>query len=191
MLVNEQIFVSLLSVAAGAGIGAAAAALFVPLIQIAYAAEQQMVPLRLVLEAGDCARLFGVVGAVMGICLCVLGALGGAAQDRAGAEAGGGCVMMQEMLQAKGVSRAFPAPGGGEFWALRGIDLSAPAGKLTILKGRSGSGKTTLLNILSALDPPTAGEVILDGREITALSDRERTALRPHAGGVCVPVRGR
>ena len=86
--------------------------------------------------------------------------------------------MMQEMLQAKGVSRAFPAPGGGAFWALRGIDLSAPAGKLTILKGRSGSGKTTLLNILSALDPPTAGEVILDGREITALSDRERTALR-------------
>lgn len=86
--------------------------------------------------------------------------------------------MMQDMLQAKGVSRAFPAPGGGEFWALRGIDLSAPAGKLTILKGRSGSGKTTLLNILSALDPPTAGEVILDGREITALSDRERTALR-------------
>ena len=86
--------------------------------------------------------------------------------------------MMQEMLQAKGVSRAFPAPGGGEFWALRGIDLSAPAGKLTILKGRSGSGKTTLLNILSALDPPTAGEVILDGRKITALSDRERTALR-------------
>ena len=85
---------------------------------------------------------------------------------------------MQEMLQAKGVSRAFPAPGGGEFWALRGIDLSAPAGKLTILKGRSGSGKTALLNILSALDPPTAGEVILDGREITALSDRERTALR-------------
>ena len=86
--------------------------------------------------------------------------------------------MMQEMLQAKGVSRAFPAPGGGEFWALRGIDLSAPAGKLTILKGRSGSGKTTLLNILSALDPPTAGEVILDGRKITALSDRECTALR-------------
>ena len=71
-----------------------------------------------------------------------------------------------------------PRAGRGEFWALRGIDLSAPAGKLTILKGRSGSGKTTLLNILSALDPPTAGEVILDGREITALSDRERTALR-------------
>lgn len=75
MLLNEQIFVSLLSVAAGAGIGGAAAALFVPLIQIAYAAEQQMVPLRLVLQGSDCARLFGVVGAVMGICLCVLGVL--------------------------------------------------------------------------------------------------------------------
>ena len=85
---------------------------------------------------------------------------------------------MQEMLMAKGVSRAFPAPGGGVFYALRGIDLVAPTGKLTILKGRSGSGKTTLLNILSALDPPTSGEVFLQGREITALSDRERTALR-------------
>ena len=49
---------------------------------------------------------------------------------------------------------------------LKGIDLKVPKGKLTILKGRSGSGKTTLLNILSALDEPTAGELVIDGENV-------------------------
>ena len=69
------------------------------------------------------------------------------------------------MLRARGVTRAFPVS-GGKFWALRGIDADIPAGALTILKGRSGSGKTTLLNILSALDRPTAGEVLFDGQDV-------------------------
>ncbi len=81
------------------------------------------------------------------------------------------------MLRARGVTRAFPVS-GGKFWALKGIDADIPAGALTILKGRSGSGKTTLLNILSALDRPTAGEVLFDGRDIVRLSEDERTRLR-------------
>ena len=85
---------------------------------------------------------------------------------------------MQHMLTAKGVGRAFPVAGGEEFWALKDIDLDAPAGRLTILKGRSGSGKTTLLNILSALDEPTRGSVWLDGREVTKMGEDARARLR-------------
>ena len=81
------------------------------------------------------------------------------------------------MLRAQGVTRAFPVS-GGKFWALRGIDADIPAGALTILKGRSGSGKTTLLNILSALDRPTAGEVLFDGQDVARMSEDERTRLR-------------
>lgn len=73
MLVNEQIWISGLAIAAGAGIGAAAAKLYVPLIQIAYAASDQMVPLRVMSSAVDNARLLGIVGAVMVICLFILG----------------------------------------------------------------------------------------------------------------------
>ena len=81
------------------------------------------------------------------------------------------------MLRARGVTRAFPVS-GGKFWALRGIDADIPAGALTILKGRSGSGKTPLLNILSALDRPTAGEVLFDGQDVARMSEDERTRLR-------------
>ena len=81
------------------------------------------------------------------------------------------------MLRARGVTRAFPVS-GGKFWALRGIDADIPAGALTILKGRSGSGKTTLLNILSALDRPTADEVLFDGQDVARMSEDERTRLR-------------
>lgn len=81
------------------------------------------------------------------------------------------------MLRARGVTRAFPVS-GGKFWALRGIDADIPAGALTILKGRSGSGKTTLLNILAALDKPTSGEVLLDGKLLSAIKERDISAFR-------------
>ena len=81
---------------------------------------------------------------------------------------------MDYMLEARNVSRGFPMPGGETYMALKGVDLYAPAGKLTILKGRSGSGKTTLLNILSALDEPTGGKIILNGKDITGMSENAR-----------------
>lgn len=85
---------------------------------------------------------------------------------------------MDYMLEAKNVSRGFPMPGGETYMALKGVDLFAPTGKLTILKGRSGSGKTTLLNILSALDEPTGGQVILAGQDLTGMSEGARAKLR-------------
>ena len=85
---------------------------------------------------------------------------------------------MDYMLEARNISRGFPMPGGETYMALKGVDLYAPAGKLTILKGRSGSGKTTLLNILSALDEPTGGKIILNGKDITGMSENARAKLR-------------
>ena len=82
------------------------------------------------------------------------------------------------ILVARGIKRGFPIPGGETFFALKGVDIAAPRGKLTILKGKSGSGKTTLLNILGALDHPTEGTVEFDGRELTAMSEKARTQLR-------------
>lgn len=87
------------------------------------------------------------------------------------------------ILVAKGVKRGFPVPDGDDFFALKGVDIAVPRGKLTILKGKSGSGKTTLMNILGALDYPTEGTVEFDGREITSMTEEQRTALRRYEIG--------
>lgn len=82
------------------------------------------------------------------------------------------------MIEASGVTRCFRLGSGEDFYALKGIDIQVPEGKLTILKGRSGSGKTTLLNILSALDDPTDGEVIVGGHVYSEMDDKEKELLR-------------
>ena len=84
---------------------------------------------------------------------------------------------MDYVIEVKGVNRLFPVP-GGEFQALKDINVAIPQGKLAILKGRSGSGKTTLMNIIGALDQPTSGTVEIDGRLVGRMSDRERENLR-------------
>ena len=61
---------------------------------------------------------------------------------------------------------------------LRGVDLSIESGEFVALMGPSGSGKSTLLSILGGIEPPSSGEVILDGVDIANLSDDERTLLR-------------
>lgn len=81
------------------------------------------------------------------------------------------------LIEVKGVNRIFPVP-GGEFQALRDINVEIPQGCLAILKGRSGSGKTTLMNIVGALDDPTSGSVSIGGRELAGLSEKERESLR-------------
>ena len=62
--------------------------------------------------------------------------------------------------------------------ALDGVTLDIPRGSYTAIMGPSGSGKSTLMNLIGCLDTPTAGRVVVDGRDVGQLSDRERTRLR-------------
>jgi lipoprotein-releasing system ATP-binding protein len=90
--------------------------------------------------------------------------------------------MTESVLEARDVHKSF-RQGPVTLQVLRGISVSvAPAERLAIV-GASGSGKTTLLQILGGLDAPTSGQVRVDDREIHALSERERGALRNHALG--------
>jgi putative ABC transport system ATP-binding protein len=61
---------------------------------------------------------------------------------------------------------------------LRGIDLDAGAGECIALVGRSGSGKSTLLNLISGLEPPDSGSVVINGRDLTRMDERGRTLFR-------------
>jgi len=80
-------------------------------------------------------------------------------------------------LQLRAVSKTY-ANGGQPVPVLHEVSLAVEAGTVTALLGRSGCGKTTLLNLAGAMDFPTAGEVLIEGRSTAALSDAELTALR-------------
>jgi ABC-type lipoprotein export system ATPase subunit len=62
--------------------------------------------------------------------------------------------------------------------ALKGVDFTAMPNRMTAIVGPSGSGKSTLLNLIGALDTPTSGQIQFAGREITGLSEAERTRFR-------------
>lgn len=70
-----------------------------------------------------------------------------------------------------------------EVVALQGLDLAVEAGELVAIVGASGSGKSTLQNILGGVDVPTAGRVEVDGRDLTSLSEGERTLYRRRVVG--------
>ncbi len=75
MLLNEQLFISGLSIAAGALVGSLTSKLYMPLIQIAYSTGDNALPLELISNATDSVRLFAVIGAVMLLCMVILGGL--------------------------------------------------------------------------------------------------------------------
>lgn len=68
--------------------------------------------------------------------------------------------------------------GSNQVQALSNINFSVEAGEYVAIMGESGSGKTTLLNILAALDRPTSGEVLLEGKNITGIKEKEISAFR-------------
>lgn len=70
-----------------------------------------------------------------------------------------------------------------EVHALKGIDASFPPGRVTAVVGPSGSGKSSLLRILAGMDRPTAGSVVIGGRETSGMSQRDLHALRRHMVG--------
>ncbi|MFP4298032.1 MAG: nitrate ABC transporter ATP-binding protein [Spirulinaceae cyanobacterium] len=73
---------------------------------------------------------------------------------------------MNPFLEIDSVDRIFPLPGGGEYVALKNINVDIQAGEFISLLGHSGCGKSTLLNIVAGLDRPTNGGIVLEGREV-------------------------
>lgn len=86
------------------------------------------------------------------------------------------------VLVAREVSKSF-RQGPVTLEVLRGAALAVAAGERVAIIGASGSGKTTLLQILGGLDQPTTGQVLVDGRDIHRLTEKERGELRNRALG--------
>lgn len=83
------------------------------------------------------------------------------------------------ILEVQNVRKVYTTRfGAHQVEALKNVSFSVEAGEYVAIMGESGSGKTTLLNILAALDKPTGGAVLLDGRDITTVKDSEIAAFR-------------
>lgn len=83
------------------------------------------------------------------------------------------------ILEVKNLKKVYSTRlGGNQVEALKNVSFSVEQGEYVAIMGESGSGKTTLLNILAALDKPTSGRVILDGRELGGIRDGEISTFR-------------
>ena len=83
------------------------------------------------------------------------------------------------ILEVKNLKKIYTTRfGGNQVQALSNVTFSVEDGEYVAIMGESGSGKTTLLNILASLDKPTSGEVLLNGRNITQISEKEISAFR-------------
>ena len=83
------------------------------------------------------------------------------------------------LLEVKNLKKIYNTRfGGQEVEALRDVSFAVEKGEYVAIMGESGSGKTTLLNILAALDKPTAGRVILEGMDLSEISDKEIATFR-------------
>ncbi|HRB72958.1 MAG TPA: ABC transporter ATP-binding protein [Flavobacterium sp.] len=85
--------------------------------------------------------------------------------------------MAKPIIEIKEITRDFPL-GNETVYVLKGIDLTINKGEYVALMGPSGSGKSTLMNILGCLDTPTAGEYILNGKDVSKMDDDELAGIR-------------
>jgi lipoprotein-releasing system ATP-binding protein len=90
--------------------------------------------------------------------------------------------MTESVLEARDVARQFQQ-GPVTLEVLKTVNVSILAGERLSIVGASGSGKTTLLQILGGLDKPSSGHVLVEGKDIHALGEKERGDLRNHAIG--------
>lgn len=82
------------------------------------------------------------------------------------------------LLRLTGVSKHYPAPGGGRLAVLDEVSLELNAGESLAIVGPSGSGKSTLLQIIGTLDRPTNGRVELSGQDLSQLDELQLAAVR-------------
>jgi len=87
------------------------------------------------------------------------------------------------LLEAKSIGKEYPTPSGQPLRILHNVNLSLRRGESAAVIGPSGSGKSTLLYVLGALEPPSQGEVTLEGRNPYTLSDQELSAFRNRSVG--------
>lgn len=88
-------------------------------------------------------------------------------------------VTVMSFLEVRHVQKIYTTRfGGTKVQALSDVNFTVEKGEYVAVMGESGSGKTTLLNILAALDKPTGGEVVLDGRALGTIPEREIAAFR-------------
>lgn len=83
------------------------------------------------------------------------------------------------ILEVRGLKKIYSTRfGGNKVEALRNVNFTVEEGEYVAVMGESGSGKTTLLNILAALDKPTNGSVVLDGRDLSKIKEKDVAAFR-------------
>ncbi|WP_304615908.1 ABC transporter ATP-binding protein [Paracoccus sp. (in: a-proteobacteria)] len=90
---------------------------------------------------------------------------------------------MSDVLALEGIGKTYGLGGPAPVEVLRGLSLSVARGEVVALVAPSGAGKSTLLHIAGLLDTPDAGRILLNGRDMTGLPDRERTLARRRALG--------
>ncbi|MEK7239589.1 MAG: ABC transporter ATP-binding protein [Gemmatimonadota bacterium] len=90
---------------------------------------------------------------------------------------------MTPILEARGVTKIFTGGDGGEIRVLDGVDLQVARGEMVAIVGASGAGKSTLLQVVGALERPTGGEVVLDGRAVSTVPDDDLAGLRNRSVG--------
>ena len=87
------------------------------------------------------------------------------------------------VLEAQALSKTYVGGDGGRIVVLDGVDLQIARGEMVAIIGASGAGKSTLLHLLGALDRPTSGRILIDGRALDGLDDDAVSALRNRTVG--------
>ncbi len=87
------------------------------------------------------------------------------------------------LIQARRLSKSYDTP-SGPFPALRDVSLQVRAGEFVAVVGKSGSGKSTLINLITGIDRPTAGEILVAGTAVHSLSQEQLAIWRGRSVGV-------
>src|SRR5690554_1377106 len=99
-----------------------------------------------------------------------------------GREGATGAQAQRTLISASGLTKTYRI-GDQSVEALRGVSLEISAGEFVAIMGPSGSGKSTMMNLIGALDVPTAGRLVIDGRDIGTMSTDELAELRNRSIG--------
>jgi ABC-type lipoprotein export system ATPase subunit len=87
------------------------------------------------------------------------------------------------LIELRQVVKTFETP-AGSFTALKGVDLRVGPGEFVSIVGKSGSGKSTLINMITGIDRPTSGDVLIDGTPVHTLDEEQIAVWRGHTVGV-------